>query len=126
MMDLFLYNEQVMPLTSATDPIGNSAFPLPADKAHELMPEQIIEVMSEVLQTNPAYPLQRPERFYMLCHLLFRNFGINALRKNTKNAAVQLTYTTIPNETFMALAAIQEMGELSLEVIDEAVWDHVN
>lgn len=125
-MDLFLYNEQVMPLTSATDPIGNAAFPLPADKAQELMPEQIIEVMSEALQANPAYPLQRPERFYMLCHLLYINFGINALRKHSNRNAVQLTYTTIPNETFMALAAIQEIGELSLEVIDEAVWDHVN
>lgn len=125
MMDLFLYNEQVMPLTSATDPIGNTAFPLPAEQAQELMPEQIINLLTEALQANPAYALQRPERFFMLCHLLFRNFGINALRKYIKRDAVQLTYTTIPNETFLALTAIQEMGELSMEVIDEAVWDHV-
>ena len=125
-MDLFLYNEQVMPLTSATDPIGNSAFPLPPEKTNELMPEQIIELMSEVLQANPAYPLKHPERFYMLCHLLHRNFGINALRKYSKNMTVHLAYTTIPNETFLALTAIQEMGELSMEVIDEAVWDNVN
>lgn len=126
MMDLFLYNEQVMPLTSATDPIGNAAFPLPSEKAQELTPEQILELMSEVLQANPAYPIQRPERFYMLCHLLFRNFGINALRKYTNNATVRLSYTTIPNETFLILTSIQETGQLSMEVIDEAVWDSVN
>ena len=127
MSDLFLFNERLLPLTEETDPRLPGRFPLPPEKAAELTSQQLIELLKEALNANPAFPLKSPKRFLTLCHLMQLNEGVNALRQ-TRNGTnrIDLLHTHVPMETFLVLSAIQQASPLTLEVVDEAIWDFVS
>ncbi|MCP5431831.1 MAG: hypothetical protein H6923_01030 [Alphaproteobacteria bacterium] len=121
----FLFADEIFRLDEATDPLANPRFPLTREAYDRITVEELVALLTETFANEPELPLTRPGFVIAVGHMLNEKGGVNAVRPSGESWPGAVKWAFVPEASLAMLSRLREMGALTPQVVEEAVWSRV-
>lgn len=118
----FLWNDTLLDVELGADPRRLPGFPLAPEQYDALNVQELASLALDAMDQDPALARTRPRVAAILAQMLSDKAGANAMRIRHGDTGPTLEWASVPAPALAALASLEKQGQLSNEMLEQAVW----